>query len=490
VGNRFDPKNMSPFSVILVILTYFAVMFTVSWISSRESSNAGFFTGARKTPWWIAAIAMIGAPMSGVTFVSVPGMVGVNGTAMGYMQMCLGFFVGYLIIAFVLVPVFYKMNMASIYQYLNTRFGMSAHKTGAWFFFISKMLGASVRLFLVCVTLQLMVFEPLRLPFLLNVLITMGIVLVYTFRGGVKSVIWTDVLKTVCMITAIVLGIVFIAKELGLDFSGLVQTVRGSPYSKIFFFDDVNHPEYFWKQFLAGIFTVVAMTGLDQDLMQRTMSCKDYRSAQKNLVTSGLMQIPVIFLFLSLGALLYIFGSAKGISEVGDTLFPAVAIRGGLPAVFGAMFVVGLVSCAYSAGGSALTALTTSFTVDIIGTAGKSEDEVTAVRKRVHLAMAMLMGVCIFIFHLLNTQSVIDAVYKLASYTYGPILGMFAFGLLTRRKVRDKWVPVVAVISPILCFILQTNSVRWFGGYKFSYELLLFNALFTFLGLCLLIRRK
>ncbi|MDI9551106.1 MAG: sodium:solute symporter [Bacteroidales bacterium] len=481
---------MSPFSVILIILTYFAVMFTVSWISSRESSNAGFFTGARKTPWWIAAIAMVGAPMSGVTFVSVPGMVGVNGTAMGYMQMCLGFFVGYLIIAFVLVPVFYKMNMASIYQYLDTRFGMSAHKTGAWFFFISKMLGASVRLFLVCVTLQLMVFEPLRLPFLLNVLITMGIVLVYTFRGGVKSVIWTDVLKTVCMITAIVLGIVFIAKDLGLDFSGLVQTVRESPYSKVFFFDDVNHPEYFWKQFLAGIFTVVAMTGLDQDLMQRTLSCKDYRNAQKNLVTSGLMQIPVIFLFLSLGALLYIFGSAKGISEVGDTLFPAVATSGLLPGIVGIMFVVGLVSCAFSAGGSALTALTTSFTVDIIGTAGKSEEEVTAVRKRVHLTMALLMGVCIFIFHLLNTQSSIDAVYKLASYTYGPILGMFAFGLLTRRKVRDKWVPVVAVIAPILCFILQTNSVRWFGGYQFSYELLLFNALFTFLGLCLLIRRK
>lgn len=481
---------MSPFSVILIILTYFAVMFTVSWISSRESSNAGFFTGARKTPWWIAAIAMVGAPMSGVTFVSVPGMVGVNGTAMGYMQMCLGFFVGYLIIAFVLVPVFYKMNMASIYQYLDTRFGMSAHKTGAWFFFISKMLGASVRLFLVCVTLQLMVFEPLRLPFLLNVLITMGIVLVYTFRGGVKSVIWTDVLKTICMITAIVLGIVFIAKNLGLDFSGLVQTVRESPYSKVFFFDDVNHPEYFWKQFLAGIFTVVAMTGLDQDLMQRTLSCKDYRNAQKNLVTSGLMQIPVIFLFLCLGALLYIFASAKGLSQVGDTLFPAVATSGLLPGIVGVMFVVGLVSCAFSAGGSALTALTTSFTVDIIGTAGKSEEEVTTVRKRVHLTMALLMGVCIFIFHLLNTQSSIDAVYKLASYTYGPILGMFAFGLLTRRKVRDKWVPVVAVIAPILCFILQTNSVRWFGGYQFSYELLLFNALFTFLGLCLLIRRK
>ena len=480
---------MSPFSVIITVLGYFAAMLAVSWISSRGSSNAGFFNGARKTPWWIAAIAMIGAPMSGVTFVSVPGMVGVNGTAMGYMQMVLGFFVGYLIIAFVLMPVFYKMNMVSIYQYLEERFGMSSHKTGAWFFFISKILGAAVRLFLVCVTLQLMVFEPLGLPFALNVAVSMGIVLLYTFRGGVKSVIWTDVLKTVCMVTAIVLGIVFIAKDLGLNFSGLAQTVRDSAYSKMFFFDDVNHPEYFWKQFLAGVFTVVAMTGLDQDLMQRTLSCKDRRGAQKNLVTSGLLQIPVIFLFLCLGALLYIFAASSGISETGDTLFPAVATSGRLPAIVGVMFVIGLVSCAFSAGGSALTALTTSFTVDIIGTAGKSEERVTRIRKRVHLGMALGMGVCIFIFHLLNTKSAIDAVYKLASYTYGPILGMFAFGLLTRRKIRDKWVPAVAVAAPVLSFILQANSARWFGGYRFSYELLLFNALFTFLGLCLLIRR-
>lgn len=481
---------MSPLSVIITVLAYFAVMFTVSWISSRNADNAGFFNGGRKAPWWIVAIAMLGAPMSGVTYVSVPGMVGVGGTAMGYMQMVLGFFVGYIIIAFVLTPIFFKMNMVSIYQYLDDRFGVSSHKTGAWFFFISKILGAAVRLFLVCVTLQLMIFEPLGLPFILNVIVSVAIVLLYTFRGGVKSVIWTDTLKTVCMIVSIVLAIVFIAKDLGLNFSGVVQTVRESSYSKMFFFDDVNPPEYFWKQFLAGVFTVIAMTGLDQDMMQRTLSSRNAKDSQKNLITSGLLQIPVIFLFLCLGVLLYIFAGQKGISEVGDTLFPAVATGGYLPAIVGVLFVIGLVSCAFAAGGSALTALTTSFTVDIIGTKGKSEEQVTTIRKKVHLLMAFLMGVVIFVFYLLNTKSAIDAVYKLASYTYGPILGMFAFGIFSKRKVNDKWVPLVAVIAPVLCFILQSNSERWFGGYKFSYELLLFNALFTILGLCLLIRRK
>ena len=481
---------MTPLSVIITVLTYFAVMFTVSLISSRNADNAGFFNGGRKAPWWIVAIAMIGAPMSGVTYVSVPGMVGVGGTAMGYLQMVLGFFVGYIIIAFVLTPIFFRMNMVSIYQYLDDRFGVSSHKTGAWFFFVSKILGAAVRLFLVCVTLQLMIFEPLGLPFILNVGISVAIVLLYTFRGGVKSVIWTDTLKTVCMIVSIVLAIVFIAKDLGLDFSGVARTVRDSGYSKIFFFDDVNHPEYFWEQFRAGVFTVIAMTGLDQDMMQRTLSSRNAKDSQKNLITGGLLQIPVIFLFLCLGVLLYTFADQKGIPEVGDTLFPAVATGGRLPAIVGVLFVIGLVSCAFAAGGSALTALTTSFTVDIIGTRGKSENQVASVRKKVHLLMALLMGIVIIVFYLLNTKSAIDAVYKLASYTYGPILGLFAFGIFTKKKVNDKWVPLVAITAPVLCFILQSNSERWFGGYKFSYELLLFNALFTILGLCLLIQRK
>ena len=481
---------MTPAAVIITMAAYFAAMLFIGWISSKDTDNSGFFNGGRKAPWWIVAIALLGAPMSGVTYVSVPGMVGMNGTAMGYMQMVLGFFVGYLVIAFVLTPVFFKMNMVSIYQYLDDRFGVSSHKTGAWFFFISKILGAAVRLYLVCVTLQLMVFEPLGLPFLLNVAVSMAIVLLYTFRGGVKSVIWTVTLKTVCMVVSIVLAIIFIAKDLGLDFSGMVKTIRESGYSKIFFFDDVNHPEYFWKQFLAGVFTVVAMTGLDQDLMQRTLASRNARDSRKNLITSGLLQIPVVFLFLCLGALLYVFAAQRGIAETGDTLFPAVATSGLLPDIVGILFVIGLVSCAYSAGGSALTALTTSFTVDIIGTEGKSEEKVSSTRKTVHIVMAVLMGLVIIGFYLLNTKSVIDAVYKLASYTYGPILGMFAFGIACKREIRDRWVPLVAFLAPVLCFILQSNSERWFGGYKFSYELLIFNALFTIIGLCLLIKPK
>lgn len=482
---------MKPIAVILTMLGYFALLLTVSFIASRGKGSASdFFNGGRKAPWWIVAIAMIGAPMSGVTYVSVPGMVGVADSAMSYMQMVFGFFVGYLVIAFVLVPVFFRKNMVSIYQYLEDRFGMSSHKTGAWFFFISKILGAAVRLFLVCGTLQLMVFGPLGLPFVLNIAVTMLIVLAYTFRGGMKSVLWTDTLKTVIILVSIILTIIWIARDLGLDFSGMVQTIRGSSMSRIFFFDDPNHPKYFWKQFLAGVFTAVAITGLDQDLMQRTLSSRNARDSQKNMVTSGLLQVPVSFMFLCLGVLLYLFAAQKGIGESGDLIFPAVATGGSLPLFVGVLFVLGLVSCAFSAGGSALTALTTSFTADIIGTQGKSEDKVVRLRKRVHIAMTLLMGLAIYGFYLLDTQSVIDAVYKLASYTYGPILGMFVFGLACKRKVHDKWVPLVAVVSPVLSFIVQANSEAWLGGYRFGYELLLPNAAFTVAGLCLLIKRE
>ena len=439
--------------------------------SGRKQDNQNvFYNGGRKTHWAVVAFAMIGACMSGVTFVSVPGMVGTSG--FGYLQMCLGFFLGYLVIAFVLTPLYFKLDVVSVYQYLENRFGTGSYRTGAWFFFVSKMLGASVRLFLVCLTLQLLFFGPLGLPFWLNVVFNVAVCFAYTFRRGVKSVIWTDVFKTVCMIAAVVLCIVFIGKDLG--------GVR--VHEKVFFFDDVNHPQYFWKQLLGGLFTVIAMTGLDQDMMQRTLACKDYRDSQKNLVVSSLLQTAVIALFLCLGSLLYQFAAVHGIAETGDKLFPAVATSGLLPAVVGVFFVLGLVSTAYGAGGSALTSLTTSFTVDVL----KKTDDVK-VRKRVHVAMAVLMAVTILVFNALNSTSAIDAVYKLASYTYGPILGLFAFGILTKKKVKDKYVPIVALLAPAICLVLQLNSERWFGGYKFSYELLLVNAALTFLGLCLLI---
>ena len=410
---------------------------------------------------------MIGSCMSGVTFVSVPGMVGVAGW--GYLQMCMGFFLGYLIIAFVLTPLYFKLNVVSVYQYLENRFGMSSYKTGAWFFFVSKMLGAAVRLFLMCATLCLL----LRIPIWITVIVVVALEWAYTVRGGVKAVIGLDIIKTICMLVAVGLCLVLIAREVGKPDTSMMR---------VFYFDDINHPQFFVKQLLGGIFTIVACTGLDQDLMQRTLACKNVRDSQKNLVVSSLLQIVVIALFLLLGVYLYQFAALHGIDAKGDALFPAVTWSGALPKVVGVLFVIGLVMAGFPAGGSALTALTTSFTVDILGGRDRS-------RVWVHTGMAVLMAVCILVFNALNSTSVIDAVYRLASYTYGPILGLFAFGMCCKTPVKDKWVPVVAILAPILCLILDLNSVRWFNGYHFSYEILLINALFTMAGLSLL-RKK
>ena len=432
------------------------------------------FYATRSTAWWKVAIAMIGSCLSGVTFVSVPGMVGSVG--FGYLQMCVGFFLGYLVIAFVLTPLYFRLNVVSVYQYLEQRFGVSAHKTGAWFFFLSKMLGAAVRLFLMIATLQLLVAGPAGIPFWVTVLVVMLLEWLYTVRGGVKAVIGLDMVKTLSMVVAVALCLVLIAREVGAPDTSLMR---------VFYFDDVNHPQFFWKQLLGGLFTVVATTGMDQDMMQRTLACKSVRDSQKNLIVSVCLQIVTIALFLFLGVYLYQFAALHGLEAKGDTLFPAVAWSGLLPAsgLVATLFIVGLVMAGFPAGGSALTSLTTSFTIDILG--GKDSK-----RSWIHTGMAVLMAVCILVFNALNSTSVIDAVYRLASYTYGPILGLFSFGLCCKARVRDKWVPAVAVAAPLLCLLLDLNSVRWFGGYHFSYELLLMNAVFTMLGLCLLIRKK
>ena len=432
------------------------------------------FYATRSTAWWKVAVAMIGSCLSGVTFVSVPGMVGSIG--FGYLQMCVGFFLGYLVIAFVLTPLYFRLNVVSVYQYLEQRFGVASHKTGAWFFFLSKMLGAAVRLFLMIATLQLLVAGPAGLPFWVTVLAVMLLEWLYTVRGGVKAVIGLDMVKTLSMLVAVVLCLVLIAREVGRPDTSLMR---------VFYFDDVNHPQYFWKQLLGGLFTVVAMTGMDQDMMQRTLACKSVRDSQKNLIVSVLMQIVTITLFLFLGVYLYQFAALHGIQAKGDTLFPAVAWSGQLPAsgLVATLFIVGLVMAGFPAGGSALTSLTTSFTIDILG--GKDRH-----RSWIHTGMAVLMAVCILVFNAVNSTSVIDAVYRLASYTYGPILGLFAFGLSCKAQVRDPWVPLVAVAAPLVCLVLDLNSVRWFNGYHFSYELLLMNAVFTIIGLCCLIRKK
>lgn len=479
---------MSAYLILGLMLGYFLAMLCVSYLAGRKADNAGFFIGNRSNHWLVVAVAMIGSGISGVTFVSVPGMVATGG--MSYLQMALGFILGQAVIAFVLVPLFYRIKLFSIYEYLRDRFGITSYKTGAWLFFVSKMLGASVRIFLVTLTMQLLVFDPLGLPFLLNVLLTVTLVWLYTFFGGVKSVVSVDVLKTASLVLSVGLSIYFIAKGLSLDFSGLVRTVKGSEMSRMFFFDDANDRRFFWKQFLAGIFTMIATTGLDQDMMQRNLSIKTAKDAAKNILVSSVFQFFIIALFLILGVMLYTYAGRMGITlpEKGDQVFPFLATSGYFPVGVGVLFIIGLVAAAFPAAGSALTALTTSFTLDILGAGKKDDRALTRTRQTVHVAMALLMGVCIFVLNALSNTSVIDAVYVLASYTYGPLLGLFAFGIFSERRVRDRWIPLVVLLAPVLCFLLDRNSETWFGGYRFGYEILILNALFTILGLLLISR--
>ena len=480
---------MTPAAVLATVLGYIAVLFAVAWISGRRADNAGFFTGNRRTPWYMAAFAMIGAAISGVTFISVPGSVAVD--SFSYMQMVAGFTVGQFVVAFVLIPLFYRLRVVSLYEYLDDRFGVASHRTGAWFFFISKILGAALRVYVVCAVLQLLVFDRYGLPFWFNALITMAFVWLYTQQGGVKSLIWTDSLKTFCLVASLVLSIVFIMRGLDFSFSDTVREVSSSPMSRIFFFDDPASDRYFWKMFAAGIVLLVCMTGLDQDLMQRNMSCATPRDWQKNIVLTAVSQIVVIFLFLVLGVLLYLYMEHRGLAmpEKTDQVFSLVAVGGGLPLVVGVLFVIGLISSTYSAAGSALTALTTSFTVDILeGTKRYGEARLTRIRRGVHVAMALGMALVILAFGYLADDSVINLVYKVASYTYGPILGMFVFGMFTRLRVRDRWMPLVAVAAPVLSGFLQWWALEaW--DYRIGFELLIYNALFTVIGMLLLVKR-
>ena len=478
---------MNPLTILLVIAGYFALLFFISYLAGRKADNAGFFSGNRSSNWLLVAMSTIGAAISGVTFVSVPGMVATSGWA--YMQMVLGFTVGQILIAYVLIPLYYKLNLTSIYQYLQQRFGMSTYKSGAWLFFVSKMLGASVRLFVVSEVLQLLVFDKLAVPvpFWVNAILTVLIVYLCTFKGGVKSLIWTDLLKTCCLILSVALCIYFVLRA-GVNIEGWTS----SDMTRSFFFDNPKEGTYFWKQFLAGIFLVIATTGLDQDLMQRTLSCKNPRESQKNLIVGALMQIVVIGLFLFLGFLLYSYANQMNITEVaslkGDDVFPFLATGNYFPVIVGVLFIIGFIAAAYSAAGGALTALTTSFTVDILNK--EKDSNLTQIRTWVHIGMAVLMALCIYVIHLLNNDSVIQTVYKVASYTYGPLLGMFCFGIFTKKSVRDRWIPIAVIAAPVITWIIDVNSVEWFNGYVFSHERLILNALLTFIGMICLIKQK
>lgn len=481
---------MTPAVIIITVLCYVALLTTVAAVSARGADNRGFFVGARRSQWWMAMVAMVGAAFSGVTYVSVPGMVATSGWS--YMQMAMGFVVGYFVIAFLLVPLFYRMGLVSIYGYLAQRFGAHTHRTGAWLFFISKLLGAAVRLYVICAALQPMLFEPLGVPFAVNCLLTVLLVWGYTFRGGVQSLIWTDMLKTVTLVASIALAVWAVADGLDLTASEAVAVVRESDMSQLFFFDDARDGRYFFKQFFAAIFLVVAMTGLDQDMMQRTLSCRDMRGAQKNMMLASVLQAAVIFALLVLGVLLYEFAAQRGIALSGSTdeMFPKVASAPEMPLVVGILFVLGLVASTYSAAGSSMTALTTSFTIDLLhGDERADERSLARLRKWVHVAMAVAMAVVVLAVHYLSNSNVIDVVYTLGSYSYGPILGLFCFGIFTRRTLRERAVVAVVVAAPALCLLLQRNSERWFGGYTLGYEVMILNALLTFVGLWAISRK-
>ena len=480
---------MNPTLILITITAYFAMLYGISVVTSRGAGNEAFFVGERKSPWYIVAFGMIGASLSGVTFISVPGMVGAD--KFSYLQMVLGYLPGYAVIAFVLLPLYYRLQLTSIYGYLGDRFGRNSYLTGAWFFLLSRSLGSAARLYLVAEVLQFLVFKQMGVPFVVTVVVTIALIWVYTRKGGIRTIIWTDTFQTLFMLVAVGLTVVLLGQKLGWSIGELITQVHESPLSRVFFFDDPKPGTYFWKQFLGGMFIAIAMTGLDQDMMQKNLSCRNIGEAQKNMVSFSLVLVFVNLVFLSLGALLFLYVERFGVEMPlkPDQLYPMLATDGSLPAVVGLLFILGLIAAAYSSADSALTALTTSVCVDVLEIEKRPEAERVPLRIRVHVIMSIVMVILILLFKVWNDDSVIKTVFRVAGYTYGPLLGLFAFGMLTKTAVHDRWVPLIAVLSPIITFVLDTYSIQLFGGYKFGFELLLVNGAITMVGLALLSRR-
>ncbi|RIJ42831.1 sodium:solute symporter [Pontibacter oryzae] len=472
---------MSPTLVIGLIVAYFCILIFISYLTSRNTDSETFFLANRASPWYVVAFGMIGTSLSGVTFVSIPGMVAA--AQFSYLQLVLGYLLGYIVIATVLMPMYYRMNLVSIYTYLEQRFGYWSYKTGAGFFLLSRTLGAAIRLFLVAGVLQLAVFDDLGVPFSVSVVITIALIWVYTFRGGMKTIIWTDTFQTTAMLLAVGTSIWLISDELNLGFQGIVDTVKESNYSQVFFWD-VKDSKYFLKQFFSGAFIAIVMTGLDQDMMQKNLSCKNIGEAQKNMFWFSIILVFVNILFLALGALLYIYAQTKGIPlpERGDDVFPFLALNH-FTYFSGIVFILGIIAITYASADSALTALTTSFCVDFLDFKGRSEHERVRLRYIVHAGFSVVMVLVIIAFDILNNENVITAVFKVAGYTYGPLLGLYTFGLYTKRAVRDKYVPAICMIAPLLTFIISYNSADWFWGYEFGFEVLILNGFLTFAGL-------
>ena len=468
-------------TIVITILVYFCALLGFSRLTARRSDNDTFFRANRRSPWYMVAFGMVGASISGVTFVSVPGMVGT--TDMTYLQTCMGFIVGYFVVAYVLLPIYYRYDLTTIYSYLSLRLGRRSYLSGASFFLLSKMTGAAARFYVVCIILQRFVFDGMGIPFAVTVPLMVALIWLYTRRGGVKTLVWTDSFQTLCMFGALILIIVHVIGALGMDLPTAVRAVATNAHSKVFVWDDWLSRQNFFKQFLSGVFIVVVMTGLDQDMMQKNLTCKTLREAQKDMCSYGFAFLPANLLFLSLGILLTLLAGQMGVSATGDDLLPAFAASGQLGSTVVVLFTIGIVAASFSSADSALTALTTSFCVDLCG---RSADE--RLRRRAHVGIAVVFMAFILLFRIFNNTSLIDAIYVMCSYTYGPLLGMFAFALLTRRAVADRWVPYIAVASPVVCWVIEGLTTA-FTTYRFGYELLMLNGALTFAGLWAVSRR-
>lgn len=476
---------MNSYIILFIIAAYFGILLLIAWITGRKSSNnEAFFLGNRKSPWYIVSIGMVGASLSGVTFISVPGMV--RSIDMTYMQTVLGFFVGYILIAKILLPLYYKLQLTTIYSYLRDRIGPHSYKTGASFFLLSKIVGAAARLYLVVLILQHYVFNTWNIPFFITVIISIFLVWLYTYRSGIKTIIWTDTLQTLCLIAMLIVIIWQVKDKMGLDFGSMIQTIHSSPHFRIFEFDDWNSPQHFVKQFFSGIFITIVMTGLDQDMMQKNLSCKSLKDAQKNMYAYGFAFTPVNFLFLSLGVLLLTLAYQQHIElpALNDDILPMFCTSGILGHSILIFFTIGIIAAAFSSADSALTALTTSFCIDILGIEKEKAEQAKRTRLAVHLLISALFALIILVFKAVNNRSVIDAIYMIASYTYGPLLGLFLFGLFTKKRPRDKYVPYICLLSPLICFTID-HLTKQYTGYVFGYEMLMLNGSITFFGLWL-----
>lgn len=475
---------MTPSLILTIFLAYTALLFVITFITARRASNRAFFIGNKESPWIVVAYGMIGASLSGVTFMSVPGWVG--DTQFSYMMVVFGYLIGYAVIATVLLPLYYRLNLTSIYSYLESRFGFWSYKTGAFYFILSRVIGASFRMFLVVNVLQIFVFDAWGVPFWVTTLIFIILILLYTFKGGIKTIIWTDTVQTTFMLFALGLSIYLISKNMGMTFGGMSSVVFESDYSKMFF-GDWTDKRYILKGILSGAFIAIVMTGLDQEMMQKNLSCKTLKDAQKNMFSFSIVLMFVNFLFLFLGASLYLFAKFKGIEMPlrSDDLFPVIAIHH-LGPVAGVVFIIGLISAAYPSADGALTSLTTCFSIDFLGMNKESsltEKNRENIRYMVHIGFAFVLLVVIVLFRAINDRAVIDKLFTVAGYTYGPLLGLYAFGLFMKRRVRDRFVPAIAILSPVICYLLSTYSHELLFDYKFGFELLILNGLITFAGL-------